>query len=150
MLAQNFKTAEALGIATREFEALQKALVLFETGKIIHQPEYDWDLERHLPEFSGHFNMTDWGSCAHCGTVACIGGTAELVGGLVHDELRIRSDKNSNLHDLFYPPTDEDKWYLITPAQAARALRSYLTTGDARWYLALSPQDTVFDAQKEG
>ena len=38
MLAQSFKTALELGIKDEQLDALQKVLVLLETGKLTHVP----------------------------------------------------------------------------------------------------------------
>jgi hypothetical protein len=134
MLAQNFKTADDLGIAQHEFEALAKTLVLLETGKLRHVPDDNaGEMVLHTEaKFNGLFNMNLWGNKTDCGTVACIGGTAQLIGRF---EFREMPDA---LDDLFYPDSlPLTNWNRITTSQAATALRSYLTTGDARWDLAV-------------
>lgn len=68
-----------------------------------------------------------------CGTISCIGGTAELIGN-VNFGVRTMPEK---LWALFYPRAAGPDWDRITPAQAATALRSYLTTGSAHWELAV-------------
>jgi hypothetical protein len=131
MLAQNFKAAADLGITEPQKEALMKTLVLLETGKLTHSPIGEDDIFRAgSHKFTGHFNMHTWAREHDCGTIACIGGTAELVGGVVFGY----GDTNKPLHNLFEPRAiDWQLWQFITPLQAAVALRSYLTTGDARW-----------------
>lgn len=129
MLAQNFQTAEALGIPEPHRQALMKTLVLLETGKLKRARLGDGTVDPNAP-FTGHFNMAEWKIVNECGTVCCIGGTAELIGGVVFD-----FERNWCLEDLFYPDT---ALYSITVPQAARALRSYLTTGEANWKAALS------------
>lgn len=140
MLAQNFKSATDLGITEPQKEALMKTLVLLETGKLEHVPDPD-DLptaRRYVPfdqrKFTGQFNMVDWNFAHSCGTCCCIGGTAELVGGLeVHGGFDADTEGTA-LHDLFYPRNIGLRTYReITTSQAATALRSYLTTGDAKW-----------------
>src|SRR5271170_4938369 len=130
MLAQSFKTAKDLGLNNAERNALIKTLVLLETEKIKHAGfSTSWDLE-YDGKFTGHFNMATWGRAAPCGTVACIGGTADRIGQL---ERSIADSARGNraLSELFNPSCiDICQWVEITPEEAARALRSYLTTGD--------------------
>jgi hypothetical protein len=125
MLAQSFKTAEELGLPEKQVEALKKTLVLLETGKLIHQKINDLFTLDERGEYTGHFNMQTWNKAIGCGTVCCIGGTAELIGGV---EFLGTPDA---LYALFYPETAD--YQDITPSQAATALRSYLTTGKANW-----------------
>lgn len=138
MLAQNFKPASDLDLSEPQLSALIKTLVLLETGKLKHVPDAEGSEWPTAPlGFTGHFNMDQWCLEHRCGTVACIGGTAELVGRLEVSEFDTKAHRNRPLHNLFYPSTVEGNWGAITPAQAAIALRSYLTTGDSRWDLAV-------------
>jgi hypothetical protein len=138
MLMQNFKSAADLEITEPQKDALIKTLVLLETGKLVHsKPE---ELRPFSPTdeeapFTGHFNMACWRTKYPCGTVGCIGGTAELVGGCSFDNY----EENHALLHLFNPFNQwgDSTWPDITDAQASTALRSYLTTGDACWELAL-------------
>ena len=80
---------------------------------------------------------------SNCGTVCCIGGWAERVGGRglfsyyrsvfrdrdVFTDI-MRDSKKRRLHDLFFPEANLSR---ITVDQASRALSSYLTTGRAGW-----------------
>lgn len=144
MLAQSFKSADELGITEPQRDALRKTLVLLETGKLRHVPIYDDDgdlidqMGRFVPlkarKFSYDFNMADWSHPHSCGTVCCIGGTAEFVGGL--EPLSFDRGAPAALQNLFYP--ENIRLSVITPAQAATALRSYLTTGNANWAEAVS------------
>lgn len=136
MLAQNFKSAVDLRISEAQKDSLIKTLVLLETGGMRHSPcDFGYDFDA-TPTFTGHFNMARWGNISSsCGTVACIGGTAELISGVSFDQIKL---ENENLRGLFYPISLEPIWHSITPAQAARALRSYLTTGDAKWAEAVA------------
>jgi hypothetical protein len=143
MLMQNFKSAADLEITEQQKDALAKTLVLLETAKLEHIPDrndldVDFDAEA---EFSGKFNMNSWShTYKKCGTVCCIGGTAELIGGVDFEDA---TKHGTPLYNLFYPDAGDDlDWDRITIAQAAAALRSYLTTGDARWDLALAPSRT--------
>jgi hypothetical protein len=136
MLMQNFKTASDLGLTEPQKEALMKTLVLLETGKLEHSKAFDFSYEEEPTRaFSGKFNMRYWTEAGpQCGTIACIGGTAELISGVKFEYSMV-----SGLRDLFQPALiNMANWADITPAQAATALRSYLTTGDARWDLAVS------------
>lgn len=138
MLAQNFKTAADLGITEPQLSALQKTLVLLETGKLVHtsrpKDKLNWDAD---PVFAGRFNMDAWDATFEsCGTIACIGGTAEMIGGV--DFGVDHEDLPNNLYHLFYPFKLSVSFASITATQAATALRSYLTTGDARWDLAVA------------
>lgn len=136
MLAQNFMAACDLDITKAEFSALQKTLVMLETGKIVHAPIGDGYYPNQGP-FTGQFNMCHWNSAHDCGTIACIGGTAELIGN-VRFNIHNRNRPNNGLYRLFMPDLPESIWNDITPAQAATALRSYLTTGDADWPAAMA------------
>lgn len=135
MLAQSFQSAADLGITELQKEALRKTLVLLETGKLRLVPMGGTPEYADQPSvFSGQFNMNQWRAENECGTICCIGGTAELIGGV---DMRPRSH-NGRLIGLFYPDIDCLVWASITPAQAARALRSFLTTGDAKWQETVS------------
>lgn len=134
MLAQSFMSAADLGITEAQRDALQKVLVLLETDKLTHIRLESASFQDPSEVFTGHFSMVDWNQPHECGTVCCIAGTAELVGGLP-------SYSWPNVHglnDLFIPYLAEASLADITPAQAARALRSYLTTGDAKWAEAVA------------
>ena len=136
MLAQNFMTPADLGLNDRQFDALVKTLKLLETNKLRHAmaPAYRFEIWPADCSFDGLFNMATWISGSACGTVACIGGTACLLAG---DELLFHNaePEPAALDTLFFPPLERGK---ITTEQAARALRSYLTTGDPRWTEAVA------------
>jgi hypothetical protein len=139
MLAQNFKAAANLGLTETQKAALMKVLVLLETGKLVHMRDPSHEYIGGPFMFSGHFNMDSWSVRHECGTIACIGGTAELVGNLQEDELDAAASRYQPLHELFYPFLAQMRdWSAITPAQAAIALRTYLTTGNARWDLVVT------------
>ena len=139
MLAQNFLNHNELSITELQREALIKVLVLLETGKLVHkQLSYEHDFHNDIPEaadFTGHFNMSHWCTSSisphgTCNTICCIGGTAELVGKVGFGMGNIATP---SLDDLFYPHGYGVDFESITPQQAARALRNYLTRGDAHW-----------------
>lgn len=129
MLAQNFKTANELGLQKEHYDALVKTLVMLETDKLKHSDDSD-------PSAEIVFNMNNWNMRNQelsdgCQTVACIGGSAELIGGLARGTLRHVAEDRPALTALFFP--DLPSWWSITTEQAAAALRSYLTTGWPQW-----------------
>lgn len=129
MLAQSFLSAEDLNISSSQLKALIKTLKLFETGKLKHVQLDDGIPGEMGNEFTGHFSMSLWNTKRDCGTICCIGGTAELIGGVIFN-----TDKQSKrLTQLFFPRFRVGQWNTITPTHAAQALRNYLTTGYARW-----------------
>lgn len=129
MLAQNFKSAEDLDIPEALKQALIKTLVLFETGKITHRLIPEDPCIGDGMDFDGKFNMQIWSTeWPECGTIACIGGITEMVSGI---NIGWVPDSLQNLFSPDRIPFRE--WARITPEQAARAIRSYLTTGEANW-----------------
>lgn len=138
MLAQNFKSAADLQLTEEQRTALVKVLVLLETDKLrLTQKSqilcYGMRSDDERAKFSGFFNMDCWcGIAWDCGTVACIGGTAELIaGGPIFNCGSIESDLM--LNSLFYPKNLRKRYRDITVEEASAALRSYLTTGDPNW-----------------
>ena len=147
MLAQSFKSAEELRLSEEQKDALIKVLVLLETDQLRHTKTVQF-LDKGIVKFSGHFNMRAWKRTAECGTVACIGGTAELISSV---SLIATSCVNSALNDLFCPNTVDVGWYNnITTAQAAQALRNYLTTGNAQWKDVIPESQKAFQRLFEG
>lgn len=139
MLAQSFKTAKELGLTDEQKDALCKVLVLLETGKLVHtKTPYNLIARPTGRSFSGQFNMSTWNievtdKEGHCGTVACIGGTAELLAGEpIFSGGELSGD--GALYELFFPSRGISM-STITTEQAAAGLRSYLTTGDVDWSL---------------
>lgn len=151
MLAQNFQSADELLITEQQRQALIKTLTLLETNKLKHFRRKKVNLDTGEVEDErlnfcfgkepiSQFNMNIWRANTTCGTVACIGGTAELVGqvyfGVDHRMLP------PNLYNLFYPGFEasfiEGAYDHITTEHAAQALRNYLTTGEPNWFDILS------------
>lgn len=141
MLAQNFKTPADLGIQDKWFEALLKLLGMLERGELRHtstvklKPLCD---DRVRPEV-GLFNMNRWSVAFECGTVCCLGGTAEAIGGFRFGRMP------EKLVHLFHPGQESHKvlhraggYETITMEQAAIALRNYLSSGEPRWEEALA------------
>lgn len=127
MLAQNLMTAEALGIAAEEQQALVTVLGMLERGEID----------------DAHFDMLNFVQREDCGTVGCLCGWAyEVSGGRAFPEVasawyaaeRLRHRLPDAAKHLFAL----DRPLVTTAAKGAIALRSYLTTGEARWMEALA------------
>jgi len=123
MLAQNFKTAKELGLADVEVDALAQVLGMLERGEIARD-------QFHM----GHFRH-------QCRTPACICGWAHHIsGGRAFPELSspygpiilFRRLSNSVI-GLFRLTAARGSGGDITPAQAAIALRNFLTHGEPRW-----------------
>jgi hypothetical protein len=123
VLAQNFKTAKELGLANVEVEALVTVLRMLERGDIARE-------EFHM----GHFRH-------ECKTPACICGWAHHISrGRAFPELSspygpimLYRRLNKPISELFRLTEARGSGGEITPAQAAIALRSYLTHGETRW-----------------
>lgn len=140
MLAQNFKTAADLGIAVHEFDALAKVLGMLEREEVRHVKTVqclhsggDYSGLRWLP----NFNMRAFAGESECGTTACVAGTADMLFKTTFAKKYYSGDLPVALANMFgrgIPCLNE----LITPAQAAIALRNYLTHGEPRWAEALS------------
>lgn len=133
MLAQSFLSADDLELSERQRDALIKTLVLLETGKLTHVHANDISIGFELDDytnykFSGYFNMAVWHEHYNCGTVACIGGTAEMIG-----QVEFNPGISAALRELFYPRRHV-ALANVTVKQAAQALRNYLTTGHAHWH----------------
>jgi hypothetical protein len=129
-------SAADLKLTELQHAALIKTLDLFETDKVRHvrEEEYnDWETGEDEASFSGLFNMGIWGADDQpytCGTIACIGGTAQLLGKIGFDNW----NNHEGLSDLFSPRIDlVGDWDDITVERAAKALRGFLTTGTADW-----------------
>jgi len=129
MLAQNFKSAEELGIKEVEVRSLAKVLVMLECGEI--------------PQEHFHMGTTgdwkgDWWTnpALECKTPACICGWARHISG-VTPRLFNNIDKTPiGLRNLFQMSGDMSDGYprdVTSVEEAAIALRSYLTTGRPVW-----------------
>ena len=138
MLTQNFKSAADLGLTDQEHSALITTLGMMERGEIKFFDVSKCEDIGHGTEFTGLFNLGEWAEKYTCGTVACIGGTAELVGKLPRNSINDKCDILSDLDDLCYPAFTGAIYNSTTVEQAAKALRSYLTTGKANWAEALA------------
>jgi hypothetical protein len=132
---RGFKSAKYLGLSRKQRWALIETLKAMESGQVQHVNLNAEDKIRKIKKYL--FNMEDWKGSYDCGTVACIGGTAELIAKapiFENGELPIVGD----LRELFYSGgVDND----VTPKQAAKALRGYLKTGKTDWEAVLGSKD---------
>lgn len=138
-LEGKFKSAKDLKLTEKQYCGLIQTLAWLEAGKLDHENE-KVGIQR--------FDMEYWRQGFGCGTVCCIGGTAEVLAGL---PMRGMADKsNRELGRLFFPGSihgwdsddhDHPGWKAST-AQAAVALRGYLETGKADWDAAMKPPKT--------
>lgn len=141
MLAQNFKTAADLGLQEIEIVALIKVLGMLERDEIRHTPvDHDQsDYMRRPRKVLTAFNMEAVFSRTGCGTAGCIAGSADFFFGTKFSSNNaIRRDIPDALNSVFCPWDVQKPWGQITADEAARALRSYLTTGAANWDEALA------------
>ncbi len=133
MLASSFLSADQLGLSTKQHGALIGVLGMLERGELRHVTAYGDD------DVVVGFNM---GTFA-CGSVHCIGGWADRLFGTDFNSLSLLCSANQDqrwflLYELLYGNIDapvelED----VSVAEAAEALRNYLTTGSARWLQVL-------------
>jgi hypothetical protein len=140
MLAQNFKTATDLHISDVELLSLIKVLGMLERDELIHGETPIASIPRQPNEFNMAASLDN-----RCGTIGCIAGWAchisggeafpEIIKGEIED-WALRSNKQ--LLSLFGIGRPCGSLYDITPSEAATALRSYLTTGDAKWHEAVA------------
>lgn len=129
MLAQSFMTAADLGIEEVERQALIKVLGMLERGELHDAKDAD--------EGENLFCMSMTG--AGCGTPACIGGWVAVILDIDQYDY-VWSHAGKSLADLYFGYNDGDVYPSV--ATAAIALRSKLSSGDARWDLALSDQQS--------
>ncbi len=126
MLAQNFKTPADLRLPTVEFDALISVLSMLEREEI---PDCKFDMSSMNPR---------------CNTAFCICGWAfAITDGRAFPEipnpnLLLSSRLPKEARDLFRLDTATRFLEGITRTQAATALRSYLTTGEANWKEAMA------------
>lgn len=129
-----------LGITEAEHAALQVVRDGLANGRFIHVMEREVSENLNIlsnPETTSlegeRFAMTE--SCVEgsCGTVACIGGwVAKIMGyGAVGARRYVHECfmDTSPLRPLYYP-YHVDEWDFITPDVAARAITTFLDSGD--------------------
>lgn len=104
MVDQALLSHQALALTADERRALGLALDDLDAGRV------------------PGFNMSEWPTC--------IGGIAERLGNLRHQSLLGRAKANARCHDHALRKLFSGKG---NSQQAARALRSYLRTGEDGW-----------------
>jgi hypothetical protein len=132
MLAQNFKSAEDLGISEKDRNALMKVLVMMETGKMTYVPGREVGLHGRHGVCDGYFSMNLSFGRHECGTTNCIRGAAIAVGGAEFQGNPIFVG-SGGLEQLFYQWVGDPN-----VEQGARALRNYLTCGFPKWKEVMS------------
>jgi hypothetical protein len=128
MLAQNIKTAKELGLANVEVEALVTVLRMLEREDIAREAF-------HMGRFQNE-----------CRTPACLCGWAHHISGgrafpelsAHHGPLMLYRRVGPSISELFRLTAARESGGEITPAQAAIALRNYLTHGEPRWAEAMA------------
>jgi hypothetical protein len=136
MLANSFMSPSALGLSEVEFESLVKVLGMLERGEI-GDDQFTMRRVQHP-----------------CRTPACLCGWANHVSAGRAFPLEIKpgfmvfskstagprwGSMPRPVQELFgYGGRATDPVYLASPPQAATALRSFLTHGEARWAEALA------------
>ena len=132
--ADKIKSAAELGLSEEQRCGLIKTLAYIESGKLMHVSYDDLmtgDLGSVAPLMP--FNMKIWHSRHSCGTVCCLGGTAQVLGGTQYPGSKIPYQ----LRALFGIVDHEyDLMGDITERQAGVALRHYLETGTTDWAAA--------------
>lgn len=125
-LKDQFKSASELGLNDLQYEGLIKVLDYFENTKVVHN--------KSIEEIEGMtFNMGIWRMQHSCGSVCCIGGSADaLMTYPTHMTLYPQYELPRECKRLFFDSLGND----TTPKQAAVALRGYLETGRTDWYKA--------------
>lgn len=133
MLAQNFKSPAELQLNTHEHATLIKFLGMLEREELHHINRQDMKRSKDCG-----FNMSDFSN--ECGTVFCIAGWCDRLFGTTFvnrcgqrtglDDLFLMSDSFGGLQSLSSKIDIMDN---ATPAQAAIAVRNFLTTGEPRW-----------------
>jgi len=142
MLKRTFKTAAELQISAETYAAALQVLDQMERGLIEYREIDDtsYRLRNFMnfgPEFLRPFtfNMVEWMTdIPHCGTVCCIGGAIEMVMGY-----SMSGWDEDQMYPLFFVGSDGGRRAIkhsltsITVAQAAAALRNFLTDGQPHW-----------------
>jgi hypothetical protein len=122
-----FLSAAELRISGVQRSALIQTLDLLEGGRLpfIHTADIvGTDTTPSIPPT--RFSMAHW----HCGTVACIGGTAAALADNL-DLFYPQASVPVALRELFQPYCGF--YAAITVDHAVQALRNYLTIGTPRW-----------------
>lgn len=140
MLAQSFQSAADLGIADVEHQSLITVLGMLERGELVYGKYPIAKMFRGSNEFNMAATLDE---SSDCGSIGCLCGWAHIVSGReafadFFAERRTYESMPVGLRRLFRFGAGLGSLYAIQPEQAAIALRSYLTTGDAKWHEAVS------------
>lgn len=140
MLAQSFQSAAELGIADIEQQALVTVLGMLERGELVYGKYPIAKMFRGSNEFNMAATLD---SSSDCGSIGCLCGWAHIASGRkafaeFFSEERSIEALPIGLRRLFRFGAGLGSLYSIQPEQAATALRSYLTTGDAKWHEAVA------------
>jgi hypothetical protein len=121
-----FLSAETLSIPQFDRDALIAVLAAYERGELQERPDVSpYDIKpEDWPDNKLLFSMKCWHRCHRkCGSLCCIGGTAEVLAGV--PVFSLFKNKSQELHLLFFYET-----FLNLP-EAMQKLQIYLTTGKA-------------------
>lgn len=143
MLASSFLSADQLGLSTKQHNALTSVLGMLERGELQHIPP---NLDPDGADYVGvGFNMATFS----CGSVHCIGGWADRTYGTDFASWSLLWCSNQGpqylaLYSLLYGDISSDvELEDISVAEAAEALRNYLTTGSAQWVQVLGEANPI-------
>jgi hypothetical protein len=129
MLVQNFKTATELKISSAERKALIKVLGMLERGELVDVP-HDTHRLSIKPTVPNGFNMECVYLETKCGTVACIGGWVAHL--MKHPDpwnyIDLEDNRSEPLYRLYWKFSNN-----TGVAEAAVAVRNFLTFGDPKW-----------------
>ncbi len=125
MLAQNFKSAEDLGLTAEWHQALITVLGMMDRSEMVWTKPYK-------PAHNG-FTMSHVWSMNDCETAGCIFGWARhLTRSMANNTSKECSrEQEQALERLYMPPGYEHGLYTVE--EAAHALRTYLVTGIPNW-----------------
>lgn len=144
MLAQSFQSADELGITEMQQSSLITVLGMLERDELVYAKYPLAKMFRGSNEFNMAATLDE---SSDCGSIGCICGWAHIVSGreafadffnsTAENEEHNINALPSGLRRLFRFGAGIGSLYNIQPEQAATALRSYLTTGDAKWHEAV-------------
>ena len=137
MLANSFMAPTALGISDVEFDALVKVLGMLERGEI---PDDQFTMRRVQHPCQTPACLCGWANHVSAGRAFPLDEHSRRTLFMRTTTHRPRwNEFPRRVLDLFgYGGRATDPVYAATPSQAAIALRSFLTHGEARWAEALA------------
>jgi hypothetical protein len=125
-------------ITFAEYGALLGTRAMLVMKALTHTKKRDVTPHKH------QFNMAVQCKLGECGSIGCIGGTMALIMGKSEIDAveyvgtcnRIGTASKS-FKELFFPPSGQDYWEDITPAQSVVAIDNWLKTGKPNWKKAI-------------